>query len=74
MQAVLEHVQDVDASFAEVARVLKPGGLFVDYVARMKCFHEISYSHLSFKALELYAKKHGMKLTKGGIASALGIT
>ncbi|MFT7475981.1 MAG: ubiquinone/menaquinone biosynthesis C-methylase UbiE [Verrucomicrobiales bacterium] len=60
--AVLEHVPDVAKAFAETARILKPGGLFVGYVAFMKCFHEISYSHLSFKALESYASKNGMVL------------
>lgn len=62
MDAVLEHVPNVEKSFAEVARVLRPGGLFVGYVAFMECFHEISYCHLSFKALENYAAVNGMRL------------
>ena len=64
MDAVLEHIPDVGKAFSEVARVLKPGGLFIGYVAYMECFHEISYSHLSFKALEHYSKINGMKLEK----------
>lgn len=64
MDAVLEHVQDVGKAFQEVSRVLKPGGKFIGYVAFMECFHEISYSHLSFKALEYYAKGNNMKLSK----------
>jgi SAM-dependent methyltransferase len=64
MHAVLEHVPSVESSIKEVARVLKPGGVFVGYVAFMECFHEISYNHLSFKALEFYADKYGMKLEK----------
>jgi len=62
MDAVLEHVPNVEKSFVEVARVLRPGGLFVGYVAFMECFHEISYCHLSFKALENYATVNGMRL------------
>ncbi len=62
MDAVLEHLPEVEKSFAEVARVLKPGGFFVGYVAFMECFHEISYSHLSFKALEYLAGKNGLRL------------
>lgn len=64
MDAVLEHIPDASKAFAEVARVLKPGGVFIGYVAFMECFHEISYSHLSFKALEYFSNKNGMKLEK----------
>lgn len=60
MDAVLEHVQDVDAAFKEVARILKPGGAFIGYVAFMECFHEISYSHLSYMALQYQAEKNGL--------------
>lgn len=73
MDAVLEHIPDVGKAFAEVARVLKPGGVFVGYVAFMECFHEISYSHLSFKALEHYSTINGMKLEKVSGGSAFGI-
>lgn len=64
MDAVLEHIPDVGKAFAEVARVVNSGGIFIGYVAFMECFHEISYSHLSFKALEHYANINGMKLEK----------
>jgi len=62
--AVLEHIPDPGLTFAEISRVLKPNGVFVGYVAFMECFHEISYCHLSFKALEYYSKKNYMKLEK----------
>ncbi|HVA98219.1 MAG TPA: class I SAM-dependent methyltransferase [Bacteroidia bacterium] len=73
MDAVLEHIPNVSKAFSEIARVLKPGGLFIGYVAFMECFHEISYSHLSFKALEHYSKINGMKLEKISGGSAFGI-
>lgn len=62
MNAVLEHVPDPGKAFTEVARVLKNGGVFIGYVAFMECFHEISYCHLSFKALENFSNINGMKL------------
>lgn len=73
MDAVLEHIPDVGKAFSEVARVLKPQGIFIGYVAFMECFHEISYSHLSFKALEHYSTINGMKLEKISGGSAFGI-
>lgn len=73
MDAVLEHIPDVGKAFAEVGRVLKPGGVFIGYVAFMECFHEISYSHLSFKAIEHYSNINGMKLEKISGGSSFGI-
>lgn len=64
MASVLEHIPDVERAIAEVGRILRPGGLFVGYVAFMECFHEISYNHMSYFALDFYANKHGMKLEK----------
>ena len=73
MDAVLEHIPNVGKAFEEVARVLKPGGMFIGYSAFMECFHEISYSHLSFKALEHYAKINGMRLDKISGGGRFGI-
>lgn len=73
MDAVLEHIPDVGKAYAEMARVLKPGGLFVGYVAFMECFHEISYSHLSFKAIEHYSNINNMTLEKIAGGSRFGI-
>lgn len=72
MDAVLEHIPNVSNAFAEVARVLKPGGVFVGYVAFMECFHEISYSHLSFKAMEHFAEINNMKLERIAGAKRFG--
>ncbi len=73
MDAVLEHIPDVSKAFTEVARVLKPSGVFIGYSAFMECFHEISYSHLSFKALEHYSNINGLKLEKISGGSRFGI-
>jgi SAM-dependent methyltransferase len=73
MDAVLEHVLDPSAAFREVARVLRPDGLFIGYVAFMECFHEISYCHLSFKALEYFASANGMTLEAIGGGRRFGI-
>lgn len=73
MDAVLEHIPDVGKAYTEMARVLKPGGLFIGYVAFMECFHEISYSHLSFKAVEHYSQINNMTLEKIGGGNRFGI-
>lgn len=73
MEAVLEHLPELEASFAEVARVLKPGGKFIGYCAFMECFHEISYHHLSFKALEHLSRRNGLRLVKVGGGMRFGI-
>jgi ubiquinone/menaquinone biosynthesis C-methylase UbiE len=73
MDAVLEHIPDASKAFSEVARILKPGGVFIGYVAFMECFHEISYSHLSFKALEHFSNKYGLKLEKISGGKRFGI-
>ncbi len=73
MDAVLEHIPNVGKAFSEVGRILKPNGVFIGYVAFMECFHEISYSHLSFKALEHYSNINGMKLEKLSGGGLFGI-
>jgi len=73
MDAVLEHIPDVSKAFKEVARVLRPNGVFVGYSAFMECFHEISYSHLSFRALEHYSNINGLKLEKISGGGRFGI-
>jgi SAM-dependent methyltransferase len=73
MNAVLEHVPDVKRCFEEVSRILKKDGYFVGYVAFMEAFHEVSYSHLSFRAVEHYAEITGMKLEKIAGGGAFGI-
>ena len=73
MDAVLEHVQNPLRAFSEVARVLVPGGFFIGYVAFMECFHEISYCHISFKALEHFSETHGMRLRRLAGGNCFGI-
>lgn len=64
MNAVLEHIPDVNGAFSEVGRTLKPGAVFVGYSAFMECFHEISYHHLSHKALEELSRRSGLTLER----------
>jgi len=71
--AVLEHVEDPPAAFAEASRVLRPGAAFIGYVAFMECVHEISYGHLSYMALQYYARRNGMVLETVGGGGAFGI-
>ncbi|MGB3298919.1 MAG: class I SAM-dependent methyltransferase [Phormidesmis sp.] len=73
MNAVLEHIPDVSKAFSEVSRVLKKDGCLIGYVAFMECFHEISYNHLSHKALEEYSRRNGMTLEKISPGGAFGI-
>jgi SAM-dependent methyltransferase len=73
MNAVLEHIPDVSGAFREVGRTLKPDGVFVGYSAYMECFHEISYHHLSHKALEDLAQRNGLRLEKIAPSGAFGI-
>jgi len=73
MDAVLEHVKDPSICFKEIARVLKPNGIFIANVAIMECFHEIYYYNLNFKFLEYFSENNGMKLKKISGGSSFGI-
>ena len=73
MDSVLEHIADVGAAIAEAGRILRPGGCLIGYAAFMECYHEISYSHLSFKALENYSTMNGLRLEKLSGGTRFGI-
>jgi SAM-dependent methyltransferase len=73
MNSVLQHLPELEKSFSEAARVLRKGGVFVGYVAFMECFQEISYNHLSFKALEYLSEKNGLKLRSVSGGGSFGI-
>ncbi len=73
MDAVLEHLPEVERSFSEVARVIRPSGVLVGYVAFMECFHEVSYNHLSFKAIEHLCCKNGLVLEELSGGGRFGI-
>jgi len=73
MHAVLEHVPNVSEAFAEVSRVLKPGGVFVGYVSFMESFHEISYTHMSHKSIEYFSNDNGMALERVAPEGGFGV-
>jgi len=73
MHAVLEHVPNVAKAFTEVSRVLKPGGVYIGYVSFMESFHEISYTHMSFKSIEYFANENNMTLEKIASEGGFGI-
>lgn len=47
--------------------------MLVGYVAFMECFHEISYNHLSHKALEEYSCRNNMELERISPGGAFGL-
>ncbi|MDQ6947398.1 MAG: class I SAM-dependent methyltransferase [Actinomycetota bacterium] len=62
--AVFEHLLDPVVGVGEIARVLKDGGMLTGYAAYLENFHEISYHHLSHKALEYLFSTNGMQLLR----------
>ena len=64
MHSVLQYIPDVAGAISEVSRILNKGGLFIGYAAFMEPFYSVTYSHLSFKALEYFADINNMRLEK----------
>ncbi len=61
---VLHHIQHVDTSFAEIARVLRPGGRLIGQVAyleQMQDFGTFNYTPYGFKVASATA---GLRMTK----------
>lgn len=74
--ATMEHVPDIDTGFAEMARLLKPGGLIYSVAAplwqspwghHMACFGDHPWVHLLFSEGDLakYALANGINSDRG---------
>jgi len=62
--AVFEHLLDPRDGIDEIGRVLKPGGVLVGYSAFLENFHEVSYHHLTHKALEHLFERAGLSVVR----------
>jgi SAM-dependent methyltransferase len=81
--ATMEHVGDVKAGFAEMARVTRPGGAIYSlahplwrspYGHHMACFHGHPWVHLLFdsdKEIVTYARAHGIDGERGHSLEAI---
>lgn len=68
---VIEHFDDPEAMFAEISRVLKPGGHLCGGCAFGEVEHH-SYFHLSIRGLEAILKRHGFELVFSAPSSYTG--
>jgi len=77
---VLEHVSHADACVSEVARVLRPGGVFLLTVPFVSPLHQWPFDYLRFtpKGIEALLARHALCIEKleprGNFASATGST
>ena len=63
-QGVLHLVPHPPRDFAEIARVLRPGGRLMAYVSFTETFQESSTFHLSHRGIELLCREAGLSLTE----------
>lgn len=63
---VVHHVRDQDAMFAELARILKPGGRGYIFEALLRELHQAPDDYIRWTpwGFETELKKHGLKLTE----------
>ncbi|HEX8552588.1 MAG TPA: methyltransferase domain-containing protein [Abditibacteriaceae bacterium] len=63
---VVHHVRDQDAMFAEIARLLKPGGRGYIFEALLRELHQSPDDYIRWTpwGFETQLKKHGLKLTE----------
>jgi SAM-dependent methyltransferase len=59
---VLEHVRYPDAVIAEVARVLKPGGLFMGSVSQLEPYHSRSIFNWTHYGIRTVLGDHGLEV------------
>ena len=59
-----EHIQDIDLTFSEISRILKPNGHLIGAVSQMEAFHSMSTFNFTPYGLKLVAERNGMELSK----------
>jgi SAM-dependent methyltransferase len=59
---VLEHVEQPGPLLADVARVLRPGGLFAGSVSQLEPFHSLSVGNMTPYGLMRLAERSGLEL------------
>ena len=59
---VLEHVRHPDAVIAEVARVLRPGGLFLGSVSQIEPYHSRSIFNWTHYGIRVVFADHGLNV------------
>lgn len=60
----LEHVQNMEVSFGEISRVLKPGGLFIGSVSHLEPYHGFSTFNYTPYGFNLLCKRHGLAMER----------
>ena len=59
----LEHIQEPELTFAEIARVLRPGGLFIGSTSFLEPYHaQSTYSYTPY-GFKLICERHDMELS-----------
>lgn len=61
---VLEHVRYPDPVIAEVARVLRPGGLFIGSVSQLEPYHSRSIFNWTHYGIRIVLADHGLRVTE----------
>ena len=61
---VFEHCQDIHATFAEISRVLKPGGVLVGSVSYLEQIHDYSAFNFTPYGIKIAAMRSGLSLHK----------
>ena len=61
---VLEHVQNLQTVFRELARVCKIGGKFIGSTSHLEPYHDASYRSITPYGLEKMMKEIGFKLER----------
>jgi SAM-dependent methyltransferase/uncharacterized protein YbaR (Trm112 family) len=69
--SVMEHVKDPELGIAEMARVIKPGGLVYAEIPFMRSFHMApeDYQRYTISGIEALFSRHGFKGIEKGVCS-----